>query len=194
MNASKLSAFPCAALLVLLATAPVARAQDFTFDFNGGVSAVVEVDNLSGNVVTLGNITVTGAALNGTFGMAILENFDPGTNTWSVEPSGGSTIQFDNQILSGNPILSNWGLGFSSSSTGSNPSTDPNPLYALNVWGNGDGSYSLFEGGNNHNLYAEYVGGALVSVSPIPEPSTFAAILGAACLGFAVIRRRRVLA
>jgi len=195
MNVSKFSAFPCAALLVLLATAPVARAQSYDFTFtDGGVTlAQGSFDTNSSGLLTDGSFTLTAAAASYGF----LLPAAPGTFNL-VSPPGmrandGTDIIIDNVYSSSSdPTLTGDGLGFGNvfnSGTG-------HYNYLVNLYGNAPGNYGLFEAGqlpdgSNHVYTA--VNGGLLNVTPVPEPSTYAAILGAACLGFAAIRRKRTL-
>jgi hypothetical protein len=182
MSTHRFSAFSGAALLLLLALAPAALAQTFDFTFtDGGVSATGSFDVTAG-IVTDGSLTLTGAAVNGTFALAA-----PPT----VRGLDGTDIIFDNQFSpTQNPTLDGGGLGFGM--------TEIDPAhydYVLNLWGNSANNYSLFEAGKlpdgTGHVYQEYDGGTL-SFSQVPEPSTYAVIIGAAALGFAAIRRRRM--
>lgn len=182
MNTRKFSVFSGAALLLLLAPAPAALAQSFDFTFtDGGVNATGSFDATAG-IVTDGSLTLTGAAVNGTFTLAA-----PPT----VRGLDGTDIIFDNQFSqSMNPALDSGGLGF-----GMTEIDSAHYDYVLNIWGNGPNNYSLFLAGQlpdgTGHVYQEYDGGTF-SFTQVPEPSTYAAVVGAAALGFAAIRRRRM--
>ena len=152
---------------------------------SGSVSATGTIDE-TGGIATSGSITLTGAALNGTFGLI--------TNTPEIVDPDGENLTIDTVFNpSQNPVVSSTGLGFASGYIGVAGNGYPEYANALNLWGNSPGNYSLFEGSGpkGSNIYVTYNGS--MSVEAIPEPSTYAAILGAACLGFSVIRRKRLL-
>jgi hypothetical protein len=182
-----------AALIGLLVSAPAAFAQVFNLSFtSGGVSAYGSV-SLTAGVATAGSITITGAALNGVFALVpvpAITNSGPGVET--ISNPNGDFVTFDNLTSpSANPALNSNGLAFASGYLGLDGSGRPEYESLINLWGNGPGSYSLFEGKktNTEQVYVTYNGTA--DFQAIPEPSTYAAILGTAALGFVAMRRRR---
>jgi autotransporter-associated beta strand protein len=155
---------------------------------NGGMlaSSVANV-NLGTNASLLmssGSIDINGAGTAGTFTLASNKNFTATGGTLNFD-IGGS---FDQIIGSG---------------TGSFSLTDT--TLALSGLTSVAGTYQLFTGFGGTNsvtrltitgLAGGYTGildtTGLLTVSAIPEPSTYAAMLGASALGFVAFRRRTV--
>jgi hypothetical protein len=175
----------CTVFIGLLAVAPVALAQTYDFAFTDlvhGVSATGMIDT-TGGLATIGSITISGAALDGTFDLVQPQ-------PTSVRGGDGTDIIFNNLVLSsGNPMLDSGGLGFAGGQRDISHFD-----YVVNLYGNGPGNYGLFEAGSlsdgTGHVYVGYDGGTL-SLTAIPEPSTYAAILGLVSLGFAVVYRRK---
>lgn len=192
MNAFRLSALSGAGLLVLLATVPIARAQSFDFIFtDGGVTlAQGSFDTNASGLVTDGSLTLTASAAS--FGFVVPGG--PGTfnieSPTTIRANTGTDIIYDNMYSSmSNPTLTSGGLGFGNVLNGSTYD------YVVNLYGNSPGNYGIFEAGQlpdalNH-VYNEVDGGSF-NVTQVPEPSTYAAILGAICLGFAMFHRKRM--
>ncbi len=186
------SAFSKAALLALLLPAPLALAQSsYSFTFADGSANVVAsgaFDVSAANVVTAGSATVGG-----------IDGFLPGTfslvSPTTVRALDGTDIIYNNLITPAlNPVLDRGGLGFANGYY----STGPNAghyNYVLNIFGNSPSNYRLFEAGQltsapTTGYVYNGINGTL-NLTQIPEPSTYAAILGLATLGVALIRRRQ---
>ena len=176
------------AFFAALALAPSTRAvgiigQSFTASSTGALDSV----------------SFTNVSFNGTTGVANVVNiFD--TTGFTV----GSLYGFDNA-----------GAGFivsSSFSTTGNVTTYLFLTGGSNVLTSGSTYYAIFDHGASFTNQADFiVGGALITgsattsalstgtdatgftatITPIPEPSTYAAILGLLAIGMAGIRRRR---
>ena len=137
------------------------------------------IDAPPGNIAS-GVIAVdmaTGTALSGT--LTVLTGSAAGTYT--LLPSAGLTLspsgafQFDNQILGippgppANPYLDLYGLAFTG--TGSQTGTE------VNLWGqpDGQGNAYMFWGWNGSAYVPTASGGAAISLSTVPEPTTVVA-------------------
>ncbi len=196
MNTHQCSLPLGAGLLVLLIMfVPAALAQtvtyyDFTFTdtSNSLVSATGSFSfDTSDGLATVGSVTVSGPSgyLNGTLSLAALQN--PVGQLTTVRNVAGDDIIFDNLVYpNSNPVFDSvGGLGFVSS-------TDNNPDYMVNIWGNSPGSYTLAEVGNDGQGRVYVYGDAgTLTLTQIPEPSAYAAMLGLATLGLASLRRFR---
>ena len=130
MKICGLSAFSWAALLALLAPAPLALAQSFNFTFT----------DLGANVIASGSFTVSAGVV--TTGNALVNGIDgflPGTFA-NVVPTtfralDGSDMIIDNLFSGSNPVFNGNGVGF-----GSGFIDATHYDYGLNIWGNGPGS------------------------------------------------------
>jgi hypothetical protein len=158
------------------------QAYGITYDFTftgGGVVASGWFDAPTlGGVVTDGEVDVTGAALNGTFGWV------QGPTVRAVD---GTDIIFDNVFSpAADPALDGKGLGFA------NGYMSPGHYDGVvNIWGNSPGNYSLFEAGGSVRAYNEYDGGTLrVTERAIPDGGITAAMLGMSMLGLGLVRRQ----
>jgi hypothetical protein len=194
-----------AAVLMLIVSGQAAVAQVYNFNFiSGGMNATGTID-IVGGVATSGSINVTGIPLEAdpntlvSAGGALIP--DPATpNTLTLINHDGDDIIFDNIVnLLNDPILNGNGLGFASGQY--QDSVHYNTL--INLWGNSPGSYSLFvaeaqvDGNGNvigdpQWVYTQSNGS--LALTPTPEPSTVALILGGLIVGAVVIRRRRATA
>ena len=188
MNMHRRSLALGAVLLSLLAAAPAALAQNYAFtfsDFTDLVSATGSFD-APGGLATTGSISITGAAFNGTFDMIAL-NRPQGTDSNIVTPSGAN-LTFDNLVSPlSTPVLTSKGLAFANASDYLGPAGNGYPEYSLgvNLWGNGDGSYSLWEGDHTQIQY-----NGTMTLTSIPEPSTYALLIGIFAFGFIIVRRQ----
>jgi hypothetical protein len=212
-----------AAVLLLIASAPAAVAQNYGFTFTGndGIDATGTID-ISGGVAIGGSINVINVPLESL----------PGTTTASGDllTAGGDARNFDGDVITydtvanpppADPMFDNTGVCFGSSIINGNTTSAPaaydggTPVYdtLVNVWGNSPGSYTMFIGEANPSdlepdgtlipgrdaqwgyVYGENGTMTFNPIVPAPEPSTDALIiLGALTVGFAAIRRRRTVA
>ena len=139
--------------------------------------------------MTGGSVTVNGAAKDGTFTFA-----SPPT----VRALDGTDINFDNVVnLASTPMLTSGGLGF-----GLDFSDAQHAQYVLNIWGNGDGSYSLFEAGQlpsipdtdaivQGHVYNEYDGGSLSLTASVPDTGSTATLLGIGLFGIGYVAHKK---
>lgn len=188
-----------AAVLMLLATAPAAVAQIYTFAFiSSGMDATGTI-TISGGVAQSGSINVINVPLEADPSTLISAagSLLPASGATDAENHDGDVITYDNVVnLANDPILDSDGLGF-----GSGPYQDSVHYNTLiNLWGNSPGSYTLFIGeaqldGNGNVIgnaqWVYHTDSGSLTLTPVPEPSTDALIiLGALTVGSAAIRRR----
>jgi hypothetical protein len=193
-----------AAVLMLIASAPSGFAQIYNFTFSsGGMNATGTID-IVGGVAQSGSINVTGVPLEATPSTMITSagSLLPASGPTDARDHDGDVITFDNVVLGSDPIFTGNGLGFGSGFYGYDGGT-PEYDTIINLWGNSPGSYGLFVGeaqvdgsgnviGDAQWVYAENNGS--LTLTPSPEPSTVALMLGALTVGFVAIRRRRATA
>jgi hypothetical protein len=150
-----------AAVLMLIASAPAAVAQIYTFTFTGNngidASGTLTIDTVA-NVATSGSINVIDVPLESL----------PGTTTASgdliplsagsaisssqsnVRTQDGTVITYDVAAYAppSDPIFDGTGVCFASGYAGLQSST-PSYDTIVNIWGNGPGSYGMFIGEAN---------------------------------------------
>lgn len=202
MKCDKLSVFSCCALLLLLALAPSAQAQTFNFIFtSSGMNATGTVDLLSG-VAQSGTISVSGVPVEASPSTLISAagNLLPGTGV--AKNQNGDYLPYDNLVnFANNPILTGNGIDFGSGQYNSDHYNSLIGLWGGDVYGNpSPGLYTLFVGealldGSGNVVVPEYVyhsDAGTLTLTAIPEPSAYAAVIGVAILGFVAIRRRKV--
>jgi hypothetical protein len=189
-----------AAALMLIASAPAAVAQVYNFTFSsGGMNATGTID-IVGGVAQSGSINVTGVPIEADPSMTITSagSLLPASGPTDVRDHDGDVVTYDNVVLAGDPIFNGNGLGFGSGFYGYDGGT-PEYDTIINLWGNGPGSYGLFVGeaqvdgsgnviGDAQWVYAENNG--TLNLTPSPEPSTVALMLGALTVAAVTIRRR----
>jgi hypothetical protein len=194
MNSPKGFAFSWTALLVLLLPAPAALAQTYDFTYTDAAGDLVATGNFvdTNGIATAGSVTITNPA-GGTL-LPITLNYlapVPGTGPIGVEASGGAVFDVDNVVFpTANAVVDYvGGLGFTSSA-----SDTPNYVVYLSAQ-NPDlsGGVYFFESGRNSDgsdyVYSGYNGGTLTTTA-IPEPTAYAALLGAIVLGSVIVRRK----
>lgn len=173
-----------AAGMIAAGTSFHAQAISYTLDFSGGGVTATGTIDVTGNHDTAGSITVSGAAKNGTFTFAPVS---------PVRALDGTDIIFDNVVnIGATHVLTGGGLGF-----GMNFSDQQHADYVLNIWGNGDGSFSLFEAGQgpdgSGHVYSMYNGSLrLTEASSLaaPDGGSSAAMLGCSLGAIGLIRNR----
>jgi PEP-CTERM motif len=197
-----------AALLMLIASAPAAAdpIYNFTFTSSGGMDATgtITVANGVGSVLAeSGSINVTGVPIEASPSTLITVSAPllPGSGgVENVENHNGDVVTYDNLVdFSNDPVLDGDGLGFGSGQYGP---THYNTLIGLNggdVYGNlSPGLYTLFVGEAQLNLdgsvavpeYVYYYDSGSLTITPVPEPATYA-LFGVLAVGCLAMRRRR---
>ncbi|MFO1477594.1 MAG: PEP-CTERM sorting domain-containing protein [Verrucomicrobiota bacterium] len=196
-----LSATPGVAALMLLASAPMAAAQQtYDFTFTGGTVTASGWITVFNGVAQTGWITATGipTEANPAVFVSMSGSLVPNPSApaaISVRNHDGDDIIFDNVVNVGSdPALTGNGLGFAS---GQYAPGYYNQL--LNIWGNSPGSYSLFAAEANLDGQGNVIGdpqyvysimNGSFTLTPVPEPSTLTLMLGALAVGRATLRRR----
>jgi hypothetical protein len=192
MNLRKLLVYTRAALLTASIFVPASFAQNFTFDFTDladGVNATGTLD-VSAGLATNGSVAVTGSAKDiGSFA-SYVQNPNPPNIAVANVPGMGGNVDFDDLVthLNSQQVFDSQGVAFGSTYLG--VSSHGTPLYTsvVNIWGNGGGSYTLAE--FDSTGIPQYNG--TLSLTEIPEPETYAAILGAAAFAYAMFQRKRL--
>ena len=164
------------------AFAGLAQAQTFDISFNGSTSTAIGQITVVGGIATSGYLDVTAGANLGTYNLVSLTspliNGTPGIGTQTLRIGGANDQIFDDVVnTSSNPFLTGNGLEFANSTA-----------VGFNLWGNGPGSYSLFDA---DNVYIIDGGAATLTPAAAPEPSSWA--IGLVALGGAFYLRRRAL-
>jgi hypothetical protein len=176
-----LAAGLCAAgLLAGFTSVNQLQAQTYDITFNGAANGEAYAANgqidVVGGLAINGSITVTAGNDLGTYSLL--------TSSPTVVVPVGITANLtgDNEVSPNlNPFLDGGGLVFTGSLFNDNQSD-----VGFNLWGNGPGSYSLFDA--SATQYTEADGTA--TITPAPEPATLA-LAGLGGLGVLLLRRRR---
>jgi PEP-CTERM motif len=212
------SRFASAVALMLIASAPAAVAQIYTFSFagNDGIDATGTI-TISGGVATSGSINVVNVPLESLPGTTTASGNllplsagspIPGSQS-NVRTQDGTVITYDVAAFAppSDPIFDGTGVCFGSGYAGLQSST-PSYDTLVNIWSNGPGSYGMFIGEANpaylnpdgtpiagapHNeiqwVYVYNEPGTL-TLTPVPEPATLG-LLSAGLLGLLALRRRK---
>ncbi len=137
-----------------------------------------------------GSLSISGGAFSSTVGditLATNKNFSLSIGTWSVSITNTST--FDQILGSGTGTFSITGGSIALSGI-----SDYSTTYTLlNGFSSGSVSGLNITGYDTANWIASLSNAGVLSftASAVPEPSTYAALAGLACLGFVALRRRR---
>jgi len=143
------------------------HAQMYDIIFTGGSSAANGQIDVVGGIATSGYLVVTAGANQGTYNFVSLTSplISGGTPSEpSVRFTDGTDQIFDDVVnVSSNPYLTGDGLEFAN-----------DHLIGFNLWGNGPGSYSLFDvsGPPDAHVYVIDNGTATITPGPVPEPTT----------------------
>ena len=144
--------------------------------FSGGGAFTFEVNNATGVAGTNWDLLSISGALN--IAATSGNKFTIGINTLNGSNVAGAPVNFD--FTTGASYI----FGFVTTTGGiSGFDASKFTLSTSGVDSSITGAWSIAQSGNNLNL--------VYSGSAIPEPSTYAALFGAAGLGFAIWRRRR---
>ncbi|HEV2437430.1 MAG TPA: PEP-CTERM sorting domain-containing protein [Verrucomicrobiae bacterium] len=212
------SRFASAVALMLIASAPAAVAQIYTFSFagNSGIDATGTI-TISGGVATSGSINVVNVPLESLPGtttasgslLSLSDGSPISISQSNVRDQNGDVITYDVAAFAppSDPIFDGTGVCFASGYAGLQSST-PSYDTLVNIWGNGPGSYGMFIGEANpaylnpdgtpiagapHNeiqwVYVFDETGTL-TLTPVPEPATLG-LVSAGLLGLLALRRRK---
>jgi len=173
---------------------PITSSDDATtLDFNAGVAAGA-VDGSSesqGAYINLGAPSADNRTLQGRDGGSQLNlqtglNADSWYNVWLVLDNGDTTASgsesYDIHLSEGRTNSATPTLVADDFAFRDSPNGDPVDTIFLNKFRDAGGAY--FD-----NFYVDNSAENLVN--PVPEPATYAALLGMAALGFVLLRRRR---
>ena len=197
------------AMLVLIASAPAAVAQIYTFSFigNSGIDASGTI-TISGGVATSGSINVVNVPLEAPPHTPLT------TAAGDLLTAGGDVRNHDGDVITydtvanalNDPVFDNTGVCFASGFYGYDGGT-PEYNALINIWGNGPGSYGMFIGEANpadlnpdgtlipgRDAQWVYVynetGTMSVTLTSVPEPATLG-LVSAGLLGLLALRRRK---
>jgi hypothetical protein len=150
-----------------------AALEVYNIGFSGGGSgAYGQIDVVDGSAVN-GSLTITTGHDQGTYSLV------PGQG--SIRLYDGTDLIYDNLVnAASNPFLDADGLAF----VGTAVNNVGQPLVGVNLWGNSDGSYTLFL----DPPYGAVNGSA--AISSAPEPDTFGVVTGLGLLASLPLCRR----
>ncbi|HEV2438361.1 MAG TPA: PEP-CTERM sorting domain-containing protein [Verrucomicrobiae bacterium] len=165
------------ALAAFITTA--AQAQIYTYDvtFTGSISAANGQIEVQSGLAVGGFLTVTMGPNQGTYQLV------PGSGVFNAgRVNGGTDLIVDNLVNpAADPFVDSNGVAFEAA----------DQSIGFNLWGNGPGSYTLFDAGGPTSPYT-YVadnGVATLTLTPVPEP-TSVALLGLGIAAYALRRRK----
>ena len=141
-----------ATVLMLLASAPAAVAQIYTFTFTGndGIDASGTIDIVGGVAQSDSSINVINVPLEASTSAPLT------TASGNLLTAGGDVRNHDGDVITydtvvnplNDPIFDNTGVCFASGFYGYDGGT-PEYNALINIWGNGPGSYGMFIGEAN---------------------------------------------
>jgi len=177
----KLSRVSIAFAIALTITPASLFAQNWDFTYNDGT--VVATGTLAGSLIAPGEYDITsgtidvssGGAVQGSGGFLVSNPNAPGATTNTILAGGGTYITYDDLLFPGsNPQLDGNGLLF-----------DLNGV-AINIFGNGDNQYGIFEGNWAYAVALYGGGGPYFNAVSAPEGGAsllYLLVAGAFCFG-----------
>jgi hypothetical protein len=172
-----------AIIAVALVGAIQAYAVEYTLNFSGGGSVASGEIDIVGGLAISGILNVTAGANQGTFNL-----LTGGPSEQTFRTGDGTDLNYDNVVnLVGISFLDGDGLAFANG-----PAKTAGTI-GFNIWGNGDGTYTLF---GDPPWGAPYTSGSATlvlsrgtSVSA-PDGGSTMLLLGSALTGLTLIRRK----
>jgi len=153
-----------------LVTTVHSHAQLYNITFTGGSSAANGQIDVVGGIATSGYLDVTLGPNQGTYNLVSLTSpliTGGSPSVPSIRFTDGTDQIFDNAVNVGsNPFLTGDGLEFAN-----------DHLIGFNLWGNGPGSYSLFDVSGPPDVHEYIIDGGTATIAPVPEPTTAGCLL-----------------
>jgi len=177
MNFTKKEAFKIAAVALAAFITTAVQAQIYTYDvvFTGSVSAANGQIEVQSGLAIGGFLDVTVGPNQGTYQLV------PGSGIFNAgRVNGGTDMNVDNLVNPGaDPFVDSWGVAFEAA----------DKSIGFNLWGNGPGSYTLFDAGGAVTPYTYLADNGVAILTPVPEPTSIA-LLGLGIAAYAVRRRK----
>jgi len=177
MHFTKREAFKIAAVALAAFITTAAQAQIYTYDviFTGSVSAANGQIDVQNGLAISGFLNVTVGPNQGTYQLV------PGSGVFNAgRVNGGSDLIVDNLVnAAADPFVNGNGVAFEAA----------DKSIGFNLWGNGPGSYTLWDAGGPTAPYTYVLDNGVAALTPVPEP-TSVALLGLGIAAYALRRRK----